>query len=263
VRWRFARQSGLYEQPRNVRRIEDCDFFHTMDLPGHGTVRGLWDLRPTIDAYLGSTELAGKRVLDVGAASGHLTFEMEKRGAEVVSLEARRWEEVPYPWARAEADRRQRDLDTALERLKNGYWLAHRAVGFRARVHYGDVYDVPEILGRFDMVVMGMLLGHLRDPVGAIASISRLGCTHVVVTEGAVDDERPIGYFAPDPAARMPTNVWWSMSPGCVMRMLGLFGFDVIVSRTSHRCLHAPGDVAREASADVAINTFVGRRLAP
>jgi SAM-dependent methyltransferase len=251
---------GPYERPRKIRSRAQCDFFHTMDLPGHGTVFGLWDLRATIDAYLGSPDLAGKRVLDVGTASGYLTFEMEKRGAEVVSLEARRWAEVPYSREPLDADRRQRELDTALERLKNGYWMAHHALGSRARVHYGDVYAVPGRLGRFDVVVLGMILGHLRDPVRALASISRLGCTQIIVTEGALNDERPIGYFAPDPAIRAPTNIWWSMSPGCVSRILGIFGFEVTVARACHRCLHAPGGVEKVAAVDVAINTFVGRR---
>jgi hypothetical protein len=185
---------------------------------------------------------------------------MEKRGAEVVSLEARRWEEVPYVRPPEEAERRQREIDTALARIKNSYWLAHRAMGSRARVHYGDVREVPGALGRFDVVVMGMILGHVPDPVQAVASIARLGCTQVIVTEGAVDDERPIGYFAPDPAARTPTNIWWNMSPGFVSRILGLFGFDVTVSRALHRCLHAPGAVEREATVDVPINTFVATR---
>jgi predicted nicotinamide N-methyase len=38
-----------------------------------------------VDPYLGNFDFVGKRVLDVGAASGFLTFEMEKRGAEVVA----------------------------------------------------------------------------------------------------------------------------------------------------------------------------------
>src|SRR5262249_49876015 len=143
-----------------------------------------------------------------------------------VSVEARRWEEVPYARPRADREVRQRGLDTALERLKNGYWLAHRALGSRARVHYGDACALPRALGRFDVAVLGMILGHLQDPVRALASVSDLGCTEVIVTEGAVDDERPVGYFAPDPAARTPTNIWWSMSASCVSRMLGLFGFE-------------------------------------
>jgi len=45
------------------------------------------------------------RVLEIGPASGFLTFEMEKRGADVISVEVtdeHGWDFVPYPDARLE-----------------------------------------------------------------------------------------------------------------------------------------------------------------
>ena len=54
-----------------------------MDLPGLKKVGKGWDLRKTIDAYLGHFDFRGKRALDVGTASGFLTFEMERRGSGV------------------------------------------------------------------------------------------------------------------------------------------------------------------------------------
>jgi 2-polyprenyl-3-methyl-5-hydroxy-6-metoxy-1,4-benzoquinol methylase len=70
-----------------VESAADCDFYHVMELPGVGRVGDQWDLRGTVDAYLGDFDFQGKRALDVGAASGFLTFEMEKRGASVVSFD--------------------------------------------------------------------------------------------------------------------------------------------------------------------------------
>src|SRR5262245_36356241 len=70
-------ENGLYAQPREVTELSDCWFYHTADIPGHGCVQGQWDLRPNIDRYLGGVNFHGKRVLDVGAASGFLTFNME------------------------------------------------------------------------------------------------------------------------------------------------------------------------------------------
>jgi SAM-dependent methyltransferase len=254
----------LYERPRRVHRIEECAFFHTMELPGYGLVRGLWDLRATIEAYLGRPHLDGKRVLDVGTASGYLTFEMERRGAQVVSFDAVRWEEVPYAWSRAERARRDHDMDAALDRLKNGYWLAHRALRSRARVVYGDVYRLPPVLGAFDVVVMGMILGHLRDPVQSLVSAARLTRDLLIVTEGVFEDDRPIGYFSPDAARRTPTNIWWSMSAACIVRMLNVLGFEVETRQAYHRCLHGldgAGNLDLHAEhRDVPVNTFVARR---
>src|SRR5438094_8067518 len=77
-----------------------------MELPGHGVIEGRdWDLRGGIDEYLGKVDFAGQRVLEIGPASGFLTFEMEKRGADVVSVEVTAehgWDFVPYPAARLE-----------------------------------------------------------------------------------------------------------------------------------------------------------------
>jgi len=62
------------------------DFYHTMDLPTHGTVHGQWDLRGREASYLGNIFLQGKRVLEIGTASGHLCTTMERMGAEVVPM---------------------------------------------------------------------------------------------------------------------------------------------------------------------------------
>ena len=48
----------------------------------------------------GNVDFAGQRVLEIGPASGFLTFEMEKRGADVISVEVtdeHGWDFVPYP----------------------------------------------------------------------------------------------------------------------------------------------------------------------
>ena len=99
----------LYETPWTVERPEGARFYHRMTLPEIGEVDGYWDLRDCTDAYLGNYNFQGKRVLDVGAASGFLSFAMEERGAEVVSFDiddGANWDIVPNF---------QRDLGTELE----------------------------------------------------------------------------------------------------------------------------------------------------
>src|SRR5436190_7409780 len=90
----------VFAQPRIVADAIECDFYHTMEIPGHGLVRGQWDLRGNVDEYLGNFDFAGKRVLEIGPASGFLTFELERRGAEVVAVDVgdqKPWDFVPYP----------------------------------------------------------------------------------------------------------------------------------------------------------------------
>jgi hypothetical protein len=70
-----------------------------MDLPGVGCVGGQWDLCGRVDEYLGTVDFIGKRVLEIGPASGFLTVEMERRCAEVVAVRGDSdpgWDFVPY-----------------------------------------------------------------------------------------------------------------------------------------------------------------------
>jgi hypothetical protein len=86
----MAEGNGIFTlaAPRDIENLGDCYFYHTLDLPGFGTVEGEWDLRGRFDDYVGGIDLRGKTVLDVGTANGFLTFEAEKRGAkQVVSFD--------------------------------------------------------------------------------------------------------------------------------------------------------------------------------
>src|SRR5262245_57456709 len=88
-----------YADPIHATDLSDCFFYHKMDLPGIGVVGGSWDLRGRFDDYVDDADLRGKTVLDIGTASGFLTFEAERRGATVVSFDMdnkRRQHFLPY-----------------------------------------------------------------------------------------------------------------------------------------------------------------------
>src|SRR6476620_70147 len=91
----------IFADPVKVADIGDCYFYHTMELPGRGLIEGRdWDLRGRVDEYLGNVDFGGQRVLEIGPASGFLTFEMEKRSADVISVEVtdeHGWDLFPYP----------------------------------------------------------------------------------------------------------------------------------------------------------------------
>jgi 2-polyprenyl-3-methyl-5-hydroxy-6-metoxy-1,4-benzoquinol methylase len=70
-----------------------------MSVPNYGEIAGQWDLRGCEHQYLGDVAFAGKRVLEVGTASGHLCFWMERQGADVVAFdldETKDWDLVPF-----------------------------------------------------------------------------------------------------------------------------------------------------------------------
>ena len=231
-----------YADPIDVQDPGACAFYHRVDLPGVGEVGTQWDLRDVIDAYLGQYDFAGKRVLDVGTASGYLTFSMEQRGAEVVSFDmssGRQWDIVPF---RDMWDTFDQSLDNAHkthERLKNAYWYSHKKLGSKAKVYYGDIYNLPKELGTFDVVVFGMILTHLRDPFRALYSAGRLSRDAIIVTNQTMKTDHPIATFVPS-VENHETQAWWALSDGCIERMLGVLGFTPQRRTTSQaRCIVA------------------------
>jgi hypothetical protein len=138
--------SDLFAEPMVVSGPQECRFYRTLELPISGLQGGQWDLRGRFDDYTLAVPLTGKTVLDVGTASGFLTFEAEKRGAMVTGVEAAstaRWERLPFAQSLSFIDRPawEAELEGYLDGVKRSYWLAHREFGSRARVHYGDAYD--------------------------------------------------------------------------------------------------------------------------
>ena len=232
-----------YAEPRIVDRLDDCHFYHTIDIPGFGAVEGEWDLRKGLDAYLGGCDLRGKRVLDVGAASGILSFHAESKGAEVVSFDLSEdydWDLVPF--AAADAAMLDALRRAHLRKLNNGYWLCHRAFGSQARMVHGVVYDIPQAIGTVDVAIYGSILLHLRDPFRALQSGARLAREAIVVTDlvpwkgfGAL---LRAPRFLPDHGRLANADTWWALPPRLVREWLAILGFPnatVTWSRQSYR----------------------------
>ena len=192
--------SSTYAAPLEVSSPSECYFYHTTDLPGFGTIEGHWDLRDCIHAYLGNYDFSGKRALDVGAASGFLTFEMEKLGADVVSFDlddGANWNIVPHFQLRAELPEIRAAQSAVLVRLKKAYWLSHRLLGSQAKASYGDIYAMDEGLGEFDVVYYGMIVGHLRDVYEALYQGARRCREAMIVTSMFEIDDTPRATFIP------------------------------------------------------------------
>ena len=232
----------VYAQPRVVNDVSDCYFYHTMDVPGHGHVEGEWDLRGKEYRYLGGIPLEGKRVLEVGTASGFLCFYMERQGAEVIAYDLSNeqdWDIVPYYKLGDERNRQiVKERKEHIRRLNNGFWLAHRANGSRARVVYGSVYEIPDEIGEVDISVFGSVLLHVRDPFLALERAARLTREAVVVTELSWTRLRyfswamsnlvgiPLMGFVPNGRTCKPAETWWSLNPSLVKGFLSVLGFE-------------------------------------
>jgi SAM-dependent methyltransferase len=246
--------TDLYAPPRAVESVTDCYFYHSMDIPGHGEVTGEWDLRGDEYRYLGGVDLDGRRVLELGAASGFLTTYMERQGADVVAYdlsEKHSWDVVPFAGTdTANFDAVRRDH---LRKINNGFWLNHKAQGLSARMVHGTVYTVPEEIGQVDVATFASILLHVRDPFLALQTSLRLVKDTVIVTDVYPGSEyHLVGDFkdAPDPEGKalnplppeahgqpkatfLPQfwdhaygDTWWHMSPETIKRWVGVLGFE-------------------------------------
>ena len=242
-----------YAAPRPDVRFEDCLWYHTMDVPGHGVVEGAWDLRGGASRYLGDVEFRGKCVLEMGTASGFLCFHMERAGAEVVAFDldsGADWDIVPYARADRVAFAATRRVE--IERLHDAFWFCHKAFRSKARAVYGTAYAVPDAIGPVDVATFGSILLHLRDPFRALESALRLTKHTVIVTDLVPRGYRPLARvrkalswmplrrarkaarrmgaattdFIPDASRGDPMGTWWHLSPDTVVRMLAVLGFE-------------------------------------
>lgn len=225
--------ADMLVQPRYVDKLSDCFFYHAMDLPGFGEVRGHWDLRGRFNDYIGGVDLKGKSVIDVGAATGFLSFAAERSGAaRVLSFDiadARQQAFLPFknkPYYR-EPVRWAEQYGAEIEQWKNAYWLSHRLLKSKAEVYYGNIYELPAELGQFDVAIVGSVLEHLNDQITALASIARLTKETIVLISPVLQTDERIARFealASNPDADF---TWWTYSLGVYHEVFGMLGFSI------------------------------------
>jgi tRNA (mo5U34)-methyltransferase len=168
-------------------------WYHTLEL-GPGVVTPGWfDLRPVVDR-LPWPDVRGKRCLDVGTYDGFFAFELERRGAsEVVATDIEDHSRWDWP-ARTRALGPERLAAMAGERKGLGFDIAKEALGSAVRRVERSVYDLdPDQDGRFDVVVCGSLMLHLRDPVRALEAIRGV-CTGWFLSAEEIDSRLSLLY---------------------------------------------------------------------
>ncbi len=231
-------QPRPFASPRHVTDRSHCHFYHSMDLPG-GAVDGAWDLRGRLPEYIGGVDLKDRSVLDVGTASGFLTFEMEKLGARVVSFDAASADDIAFvpmhdhgyvtdhaAWSR--------ETNAFLDRLKNGYWFAHRELASRSRALYGNVYELDTYGHSFDVAVVGQILVHLKDPVNALAAVARTCRETLIITEGTIDSPYPDARLCAHSISGGLGYMWWLCSVAFYRDVLTMQNFEIASVTANH-----------------------------
>ncbi len=243
--------------PRAPRR-EDCRFYHSCDLDDGEEVTGEWDLRPDPFGYLGDICVTGQSVLEIGPASGFLSFYMEAAGATVTCVEptmAHLWDTVPL-----------HDFDTPgwrqefaehIEQVRNSFWYLHRQNASRVRMFEGDPYELAPGFGPFDIGVLASVLLHCRRPFDLLQSVADRVRHTMVVTEAydpALGDAPLCRLLAHDSLRQVDT--WWQFTPQFFVYALRVLGFTDC--RVSFHSQKQPAE-----NREVAMFTVVARRPAP
>jgi tRNA (mo5U34)-methyltransferase len=221
------------------KEVAELEWYHTMELAAGVVTPGWHDTRPIVGRIPFPASLAGKRCLDVGTFDGFWAFEMERRGAaEVVAIDILDPAEWDWPARSAAATMAEIGRRKAAGR---GFEVAHRALGSAVRRLERSVYDLErDEVGGFDLVYLGSLLVHLRDPVRALERIRSVCDGTLLVVDGI---DLPLSLLFP----RHPTATlhalgrpwWWYPNQAALARMIEAGGFDITAGPT--RIFMPPG----------------------
>jgi tRNA (mo5U34)-methyltransferase len=189
------------------RKLQETGWWHSFELPGGGAIEGvnsLESLKNRIAQFPIPADLNGKRVLDIGAWDGWFSFEMERRGADVVALDC--WDNPRF-----------REI--------------HAIYNSRVEYRQMDVMEIaPETVGRFDVVLFLGVLYHLKHPLLAlekVCSVTReMAAVDSFVLRKEFDPEaQPVLEFYETDEMEGQTDNWVAPNLACLMAMCRTAGF--------------------------------------
>ena len=203
-------KASLLPEGEIGRRAGEIRWFHSMDL-GHGIrTSGVYDPARTLPRLKLPEQLGGNSVLDVGAWDGYYSFEMERRGAEVVATDHFSWS--GGGWG-----------------TKEGFDLAHEAFGSAVRAVRVDPAELSpdRVGGTFDIVLLLGVLYHLRDPLLVLERVRSVTKSLLVLeTEvGMLLTSRPAAEFFPGTELNNDPTNWWAPNVAAMKGMLRAVGF--------------------------------------
>ena len=216
--------------------VGSVNWYHTIDLPGGVVTPGFYDTREALRRVPMPSSLDGRRCLDVGTCDGFWAFSMEARGArEVVGIDLIDPARRDWPVLAGGGDPEARRDDRG--RSETTFGIASRAFGSKVQRVDLSVYDVsPEALGEFDLVFIGSLLLHLRDPVGALAALRTVTAGRLLVNDAV---SRTLTRMSPRvPLARLHGQekpLWWKPNLAALGRMVESAGFRIVRSGRPYR----------------------------
>ncbi len=184
-------------------------WWHSIDL-GHGAItRGVHPIEELRESYARFNlpeDLSGRTLLDIGCWDGFYSFEAERHGARVTSVDCWRPE---------------------------NFFKAREALNSQAGFHELSVYEVTKgRLGSFDIVFFLGVLYHLRHPLLALEQVCEVARDVAVIESHVIDNvlppwpaERPVTEFYEFDELGGQYDNWWGPNVECLTQMARSAGF--------------------------------------
>jgi len=222
--------------------LERLFWYHCVDL-GEGIVTpGDYDYRENLCRFNFPLDMSGKRVLDVGSATGFFAFEFERRGAEVTSVE------LPSisDWDMISAEDRDRTLQAMMAHhgakdldelnhlhLHGPFQFCSVLLNSKVSRCYATINDLStELFGNvgFDLVFVGDVLPHVFSPLAALSSVAPLCRGTLVISQriARTAGNRPVMVYHGGGARQGDCRSWWQPNRPCVTQMLMRVGFRTV-----------------------------------
>lgn len=200
-------------------------WYHTIDLGNGIRTPGYFDHAPILPKYRLPERLDGLRVLDVATFDGYWAFEFERRGAaEVIALD------LPNAAALDLSVRRRAEMSAAelAKPFGAGFAIAARALQSRVQRLEANVYDLsPELHGTFDLVHIGDVLLHLRDPVHALERVRAVTRGRALISDCYWPElDRWPEQLGMTYERGIRENIWWRLGARTLEWMIRDAGFD-------------------------------------
>jgi tRNA (mo5U34)-methyltransferase len=201
----------LREQVRQIgveqtQMLLSGSWWHSIDL-GNGQVtpgvHSLSEMQQLYQALELPEDMSGRSLLDIGCWDGFYTFETERHGARVTSVDCWR---------------------------PSNFFAAREVLNSKAEFHELNVYDIrKDKLTAFDIVLFMGVLYHLRHPLLALERVCEVTRDFAIIESHIIDkmreaDEPVMEFYEFDELGGQYDN-WWAPNVECMAQMARSAGF--------------------------------------
>ena len=150
---------------QRISQLEELGWYHSIELNDGQVIQGLQSLdqlRHRLAQFPVPADLRGKRVLDIGAWDGWFSFEMERRGAQVVAVDSTQ---------------------------HNNFQIAKELLDSKVEYRVADICKLTsDDIGTFDIVLFFGVLYHTRHPLLALENVCGMATDMAFIESHVTDD---------------------------------------------------------------------------